>query len=98
MKKVIILGATSGIGLEVAKLLWAEGVEIGIAGRRKQILEEIAASMGDRVTTKVIDVTSEDAKRPRCRPGIFRHEAISEHLCAVSCPTVIDAQGKRYLH
>lgn len=61
MKKVIILGATSGIGLEVAKLLWAEGVEIGIAGRRKQILEEIAASMGDRVTTKVIDVTSEDA-------------------------------------
>ena len=35
MKRAIIIGATSGIGQEVAKNLLREGWQIGIAGRRQ---------------------------------------------------------------
>lgn len=35
MKRAIIIGATSGIGKEVAKGLLLQGWKIGVAGRRK---------------------------------------------------------------
>ena len=40
MKRAIIIGATSGIGQEVAKNLLREGWQIGIAGRRQPALED----------------------------------------------------------
>ena len=44
MKRAIIIGATSGIGEEVAKLLIQQGWHIGIAGRRKEALEKLQAT------------------------------------------------------
>ena len=41
MKKAIIIGASSGLGKEVAKLLLADGWRLGIAARRIERLEEI---------------------------------------------------------
>ena len=41
MKKAIIIGATSGIGQEVAKCLLLEGWKIGVAGRRQSALENL---------------------------------------------------------
>ncbi len=35
-KKAIVMGATSGIGMEVAKLLAAKEWQVGIAGRRSE--------------------------------------------------------------
>ena len=50
MKRAIIVGATSGIGQEIAKVLLAQGWKIGIAGRRKELLtafqERSNASVG----------------------------------------------------
>ena len=40
-KKAIVMGATSGIGMEVAKLLAAKGWLVGIAGRRVDRLETV---------------------------------------------------------
>ncbi len=34
MNRIVILGATSGIGLEIAKLYIAAGWQVGAAGRR----------------------------------------------------------------
>ncbi|MGN0087327.1 MAG: SDR family NAD(P)-dependent oxidoreductase [Alloprevotella sp.] len=60
-KRAIVVGATSGIGLAVAKLLAARGWQVGIAGRRQALLEEIQAREAGIVATEVIDVTQPDA-------------------------------------
>ena len=61
MKKVIIIGATSGIGEEIAKIYIAQGWQVGIAGRREEALTDLAATAPAQVKTQVIDVTSADA-------------------------------------
>lgn len=47
-KKAIVMGATSGIGMEVAKLLAAKGWQVGIAGRR---IKRLQALISDNKTT-----------------------------------------------
>ena len=61
MKKAIIVGASSGIGQEVAKLLLAEGWTLGVAARREEKLLELQALAPDRVKVMTIDVTQPDA-------------------------------------
>lgn len=61
MKRAIIIGASSGIGREVSKLLLADGWHIGIAARREKLLQEIKSICAERVETMQIDVTSGDA-------------------------------------
>lgn len=61
MKKIIIIGATSGIGREVAKLYIARGWQVGIAGRRSEELEALRKEAPQQVYTEAIDVTQEDA-------------------------------------
>jgi NADP-dependent 3-hydroxy acid dehydrogenase YdfG len=56
MKRAIVIGASSGIGCEVAKLLIAEGWTVGVAARREDRLQMLGASACQR-----IDVTNEDA-------------------------------------
>lgn len=61
MEKAIIIGATSGIGLEVARLLRSQGVGLGVAGRRDDRLQAFAAEGGAPVAWSRIDVTDSDA-------------------------------------
>ena len=61
MKKIIIIGATSGIGREVAKLYIARGWQVGVAGRRTEELEALQQEASQQVFTETIDVTQEDA-------------------------------------
>lgn len=61
MPKVVIIGASSGMGLEVAKLLLAEGNSLGVAARREDRLQALKQLAPDRVVTATIDVTAEDA-------------------------------------
>jgi len=58
-KKAIIVGASSGIGQEVARLLLADGWHIGVAARREEPLMALKATAPEEVMT--IDVTKEDA-------------------------------------
>ena len=55
-KRAIVIGASSGIGREVARLLMAEGWTLGVAARRTDLLQ----TLGD-VQVEQIDVTSEKA-------------------------------------
>lgn len=60
-KKAIIVGASSGIGLEVARLLLKDGWHIGVAARREEPLMALKAIAPERVEVMTIDVTKEDA-------------------------------------
>ena len=59
--RIIIIGATSGIGREVAKLYIAQGWQVGVAGRRAEELESLRKEAPEQVSSEVLDVTLEDA-------------------------------------
>jgi len=62
-RRAIVIGASSGIGREVALLLAREGWKVGVAARREDrllSLQQEVASEGKIVTAR-IDVTKEDA-------------------------------------
>lgn len=60
-KKAIIVGASSGIGMEVARLLIADGWYLGVAARREEPLQELKATAPERVEIMTIDITQPDA-------------------------------------
>ncbi|MBP5771998.1 MAG: SDR family NAD(P)-dependent oxidoreductase [Bacteroidaceae bacterium] len=60
-QRAIIVGASSGIGREVALLLLAEGWHLGIAARREEPLLALQREAPERVHVKTIDVTQPDA-------------------------------------
>ena len=55
-RRAIVIGASSGIGREVAKLLIKDGWTVGVAARRVDMLKEL-----DATAVEQIDVTKEDA-------------------------------------
>lgn len=63
MKRIIIIGATSGIGLEIAKCYIRKGWLLGIAGRREAPLKALQESAPDQVQYATIDITDENANR-----------------------------------
>lgn len=56
MKKAILIGASSGIGRALAKVLAREGYLVGIASRRMPLLLELQQELGDRAVAKFMDV------------------------------------------
>lgn len=61
MKRIIIIGATSGIGQEVAKRFVKQGWKVGIAGRRLSALEEFRLLNPSLIEIQQLDVTDENA-------------------------------------
>lgn len=63
-KKVLIIGATSGIGKALAAKVIENGTQLVIAGRRKENLDEFVQKYGsDKVASKVFDVMQLDQVR-----------------------------------
>lgn len=67
MKRIIIVGATSGIGHEVALSYIAAGYKVGIAGRRIETLKQMQSEAPHAVEIEQIDVTSIDAGKALLR-------------------------------
>ena len=57
MKKATVIGATSGIGRELAKLLTENGYLVGILGRRTELLTEIEKENQKLYRIKNFDIT-----------------------------------------
>lgn len=60
-QRAIVVGATSGIGLEVAVALARQGWKVGVAGRRTNRLEELVRQTEGIVAFRSIDVNKPDA-------------------------------------
>lgn len=60
-RRAVIIGATSGIGYEVAQLLLAEGWYLGIAGRRRENLL-FQKKSPDRIKICALDIRKEGAE------------------------------------
>lgn len=60
-RKIVIVGATSGIGLAVAEKLAAAGNTLGLAGRNLATAKTLANRYPERVFLERIDISSEGA-------------------------------------
>jgi len=58
MKKAIVIGASSGIGREVALLLATEGYSVGIAGRRLELLTDFSSKNQADFIPQQMDITN----------------------------------------
>ena len=56
MKKIIIIGATSGIGYELANLYIQNGDQVGASGRRVHLLDKLQQQFPSQVVTEPFDV------------------------------------------
>lgn len=71
-KKIIIIGATSGIGRRMAETYAGEGKKVGISGRRKFLLDEIEKKFPGQIVTDCFDITKNE--------NILHLESLKEKL------------------
>lgn len=61
MKKIVIVGATSGLGLRVAGVLASAGWRVGVAGRNEKVLEALKLRYPEQIEWQRIDVMKKDS-------------------------------------
>jgi short-subunit dehydrogenase len=59
-KKILIVGASSGIGRKMAELYAEAGNTVGISGRRNHLLQEIQQQFPENIFTECFDVTQKE--------------------------------------
>ena len=60
MKKAIIIGASSGIGSELAKILSRDNYVLGLAARRIDLLDQLQKELDTKSYVKQIDISKQD--------------------------------------
>lgn len=60
-KTALVTGASGGIGGAIAKALHAQGAVVGLCGRKKEVLDALAAEIGENCHVFVGDLNSSDA-------------------------------------
>jgi NAD(P)-dependent dehydrogenase (short-subunit alcohol dehydrogenase family) len=59
-RKVIVTGASSGIGRATAELFLSQGAAVTLAGRRKDALENAAKEAGEKAIVMAVDLSDQD--------------------------------------
>jgi short-subunit dehydrogenase len=67
MRNAIIIGASSGIGRALAKVLASHGYKVGLVARRMELLQEIANEIHTTTFVKAIDVSKPAEAMQRLR-------------------------------
>jgi NAD(P)-dependent dehydrogenase (short-subunit alcohol dehydrogenase family) len=73
-KRVVIVGGSSGIGLEVAKEVASRGAEVVIVSSNAERVQEAIQSIGGNVRGEAVDVSDEESvERFFANTGAFDH-------------------------
>lgn len=67
-RTILVVGATSGIGLELARDIVARGDRVVITGRDRARTEEVAASIGERAGAIALDISEPEAIAEQLAP------------------------------
>lgn len=84
-KKAIILGASSGIGKEMALILAKENWQVAITGRRQALLDEIAAVHSGTIFPSVLDVDDIEALPSRLDDLTARFSGLDLLVISAGC-------------
>ncbi|UAT30918.1 SDR family oxidoreductase [Bacillus badius] len=79
-KTAIITGASSGIGLAIAKELAGEGVNVVLAARRAEKLEELASEINQMGTAKALAVQTDMTNKADVEQLVQKAKAAFEHV------------------
>src|SRR5690606_15477057 len=60
-KTALVTGATGGIGGAIANALHAQGAHVVLSGTREQVLQEVAAQLGQRVSIVAANLADAEA-------------------------------------
>jgi len=85
-KKIIIVGATSGMGRKMAELYIEEGHIVGITGRRLELLEQIKQQFPRQAEYECFDVTGKE--------NIFHIQALVEKLNGLDILVISAGNGE----
>ena len=87
-KTALLTGATSGMGVDVARQFVAEGARIVFCGRSAAPGEELARSLGDQARfiraddTSEVDIAMLVSRSCKMTGGLFRAVSVDEYSCA----------------
>ena len=87
-KNAVVFGATSGIGLELSRLLVKEGYKVLMTGRRMDRLESVQAQHSDHIVVRQHDITQheESSRLFNELPEIFEKVDLIVHNAGVAEP------------
>ena len=60
-KSALITGASGGIGQAIAQMFYREGAKVGLHGTKRDVLEKLAKSLGERAFVMVADLSDSAA-------------------------------------
>jgi 3-oxoacyl-[acyl-carrier protein] reductase len=78
-KTALITGATGPIGGSIARTLHAQGATVAISGTRREVLDELAAGLGERVHVlpcNLADAVETDALVPRAEEAMGKLDVL----------------------
>ncbi|MGG2095024.1 SDR family oxidoreductase [Bacillus sp. S13(2024)] len=81
-KKIVIIGGSSGIGLETARLALLQGAEVIIASRSEEKLQRAKDQLGGNITAYILDTTQEQQVQ-----SFFEQVGTIDHLVVTAAET-----------
>ena len=64
--RVLLTGATGGLGQAIARSLHARGAHLILTGRRAEVLDGLVSELGDRAEARALDLSDAGALRGFC--------------------------------
>ena len=77
----LVTGASGGIGGAIAKLLHAQGAHVIVSGTNKQVLENLAVELKERVSIEICDLQSDEAVANLIENSSAVHDRLDILVC-----------------